>query len=361
LGAGLEGWNRGQQARDAMLQRRALAEQQARQQAEAKQQEQAQLRKQAFEQNARGLLSSYGEYAYTPEGRKGLVNDLTKAGFGPEAMGLFGQMDGMMPEKPKAQEYQFKEFGDQAVTFNPATGKAEAIPGMKKTDTPKPKQYKPVKNKAGKVVGWDPETGLGMDGKPVEFWQEPKAAKTDGLKPEQVFTQEQQLANQFQTKTKDFRDVRDAYGRIQVSAKDPSAAGDLALIFNYMKMLDPGSTVREGEFANAQNAAGIPERIVNSYNKALSGERLAPTQRADFTGRAKGLYNQALRQYEKTKFETRKRASMYPGLNPDRILLDDGLAEEAPGGGGMPTHEQYDSLPSGAEFTDPQGNIRRKP
>jgi hypothetical protein len=119
-----------------MLQRRALAEQQARQQAEAKQQEQAQLRKQAFEQNARGLLSSYGEYAYTPEGRKGLVNDLTKAGFGPEAMGLFGQMDGMMPAQPKAQEFQFKEFGDQAVTFNPATGKAEAIPGMKKAEKP---------------------------------------------------------------------------------------------------------------------------------------------------------------------------------------------------------------------------------
>jgi hypothetical protein len=36
-----------------------------------------------------------------------------------------------------------------------------------------------------------------------------------------------------------------------------------------MKMLDPTSVVREGEFATAQNAASIPIKIVNMYNKAL--------------------------------------------------------------------------------------------
>ena len=30
-------------------------------------------------------------------------------------------------------------------------------------------------------------------------------------------------------------------------------------------------------------------------------------------------------------------------------------------GGTMATHDQYDTLPSGAEFTDPEGNVRRKP
>jgi hypothetical protein len=84
-----------------------------------------------------------------------------------------------------------------------------------------------------------------------------------------------------------------AYGRIVASAQDPSAAGDLALIFNYMKLLDPGSVVREGEFATAQNAAGIPERIRAVYNQALSGERLAPQTRDDFVDRANRLYTTA--------------------------------------------------------------------
>ena len=38
----------------------------------------------------------------------------------------------------------------------------------------------------------------------------------------------------------------------------PDAAGDMALIFSYMKMLDPNSTVREGEYATAQDAGSIP-------------------------------------------------------------------------------------------------------
>jgi hypothetical protein len=98
------------------------------------------------------------------------------------------------------------------------------------------------------------------------------------------------LRKEFNNLSKDFINVRDAYGRIQAAAKDPSPAGDIALIFNYMKMLDPGSTVREGEFATAQNATGIPEQIKNMYNKAMEGTRLGDTQRNDFVGRAGKLF-----------------------------------------------------------------------
>ena len=90
--------------------------------------------------------------------------------------------------------------------------------------------------------------------------------------------------------TKATQEVVAAYGRVQEAAKNPSAAGDLALIFNYMKMLDPGSTVREGEFANAQNAGGIPDRVQSYYNSLLNGERLSPDQRADFLNKASGQY-----------------------------------------------------------------------
>lgn len=80
--------------------------------------------------------------------------------------------------------------------------------------------------------------------------------------------------------------VAENLGRIRAAAKAPSAAGDLALIFAYMKMLDPGSTVREGEFANAQNAGGVPDQIINAYNKVKDGTRLNPNQRALFLQQA---------------------------------------------------------------------------
>jgi hypothetical protein len=86
-----------------------------------------------------------------------------------------------------------------------------------------------------------------------------------------------------------------AFGRIVASAEDPSAAGDLALIFNYMKILDPGSTVREGEFANAQNSGGIDDKSIALYNSVINGTRLSQTQRDDFLKRASMLYQEAER------------------------------------------------------------------
>ena len=101
-----------------------------------------------------------------------------------------------------------------------------------------------------------------------------------------------------QAAVKDFAKQSSAFGRVVASAQDPSAAGDLALIFNYMKVLDPGSTVREGEFATAQNAAGIPGRVQSLYNSIISGERLNPEQRNDFVDRSRRLYDQSAGEYQ---------------------------------------------------------------
>lgn len=118
---------------------------------------------------------------------------------------------------------------------------------------------------------------------------------------------------------KQFREVEASYKRINKAATKNSAAGDIALIFNYMKMLDPGSTVREGEFATAQNAAGIPTQVWNMYNKAVSGERLAPEQRADFLGQAKEQYFGAEELFNVRADQYQDLAKEYD-FNPKRIV-----------------------------------------
>jgi hypothetical protein len=133
------------------------------------------------------------------------------------------------------------------------------------------------------------------------------------------FTEENALRKDFEKGAKDFIKVRDAYGRILASASDPSAAGDLALIFNYMKVLDPGSTVREGEFATAAASAGISDRIRAQYNKIVEGERLADTQRNDFVARAGKLYSSQLTQYQLHEDYYRKVAKQY-GVNPENVV-----------------------------------------
>lgn len=135
------------------------------------------------------------------------------------------------------------------------------------------------------------------------------------------FGNEDKLRDDFRSESKEFVKVRDAYGRIL--STDASAAGDLALIFNYMKMLDPGSVVREGEFATAQNSAGIPERIRAQYNRVRSGERLTEITRADFLQQAKNLYETGADTQSYLEAEYKTYAEEY-GFKPSRIVINYG-------------------------------------
>jgi len=105
---------------------------------------------------------------------------------------------------------------------------------------------------------------------------------------------EGKFRKEYSDQTNGYKEVKSAYSR--VLASDQTAAGDIALIFNYMKMLDPGSVVREGEFATAQNAGGVDAKVYNLYNQLMTGERLKPEQRKMFTKQAENLYTQAGKQ-----------------------------------------------------------------
>ena len=126
---------------------------------------------------------------------------------------------------------------------------------------------------------------------------------------------------------KKFSDVAFSYSRIAASADEPSGAGDLALIFNFMKMLDPGSSVMEGEFANAENTGSVDQRIFGLYNRLLpshlggKGERLTQTQRADFIGRATKLYSGAQSQYQSIADQYGGFAQN-AGLDPSQVIPD---------------------------------------
>jgi len=145
------------------------------------------------------------------------------------------------------------------------------------------------------------------------------------LPPDKRMEGESKLRKEYSDQTKTFQDVRESYRR--VNASQDNAVGDLSLIFGFMKMLDPGSVVREGEFATAQNAAGIPVRLQNLYNKALRGERLTQGQRDAFKGQAQQLYGAAEKQEKVVRDGLGKVASVY-GLDTKNIFFDQ--PKEAP-------------------------------
>lgn len=147
------------------------------------------------------------------------------------------------------------------------------------------------------------------------------------------FKGEDTLRDEFVKASGDFIKIRNAYGLVQAAAKDPSAGGDMALIFSFMRILDPNSVVREGEFATAQNAAGVPDRVVNLYNRLLNGERLNPTQRADFVNQARKIYEEQRGQADVLESTYRDMAKRYK-LNPDNVVIPLGRepGQRGPGG-----------------------------
>src|SRR2546425_826202 len=129
------------------------------------------------------------------------------------------------------------------------------------------------------------------------------------------------IRGQFEQQSKDFGQVRDAFAKIDRAATGTSSpAGDLNLIYGYMKLLDPQSVVREGEFATAQNSRA-PAPIQRLYNAVVSGERLTPEQRQDFYGRARDIAQSQLQIHEQREQEYR-RISTASGLDPNAVVPD---------------------------------------
>jgi hypothetical protein len=89
---------------------------------------------------------------------------------------------------------------------------------------------------------------------------------------------------------KAYNEINTAYNQIKVATQRPSPANDLAAATKFMKLLDPNSVVRESELIMAVQASGLADRIANTGNRILNGEKLTATQRKDFFDAATQFY-----------------------------------------------------------------------
>jgi hypothetical protein len=131
---------------------------------------------------------------------------------------------------------------------------------------------------------------------------------------------------------KGFVDIRDAFDRINSVALNGTPASDLALIFNYMKVLDPNSVVRESEFRTAEQARGwlaeaqslgfqVPAIVQQSIQKMQGEGSLLPSQREDFLNTARSLFQPKLNNYRDAIDFYENQASAF-GIDRDLLLRD---------------------------------------
>lgn len=166
--------------------------------------------------------------------------------------------------------------------------------------------------------------------------------ETSALDANQTFTAEQKLYDQFQKATETPREQVAAYRRVEAIYRNPAedrvrqikvgdevftadgqGAADLALIFNYMKMLDPGSVVREGEFALARKAGSVPQQVKAYLNSVVNGGQLDPVTRKRLVAQARNQYNSAAESIDTTYKRLLKRGEGYRKLGVDPVRAID--------------------------------------
>ena len=149
----------------------------------------------------------------------------------------------------------------------------------------------------------------------------PKAPLVQINEGEKGFKNELELKSQFKSEPvyKAFQEMQSAYGQVTESLKKNSPAGDLAGATKFMKLLDPGSVVRESELFLAMSATGALDRFTDYANKVIKGTKLTPSQRQDFQGLADRLFSDAASAYNAKRNEYSSIGSSY-GLNAERAL-----------------------------------------
>ena len=172
----------------------------------------------------------------------------------------------------------------------------------------------------------------------------------------ETFKNERDLRNDFAGlgTTKAFNEMQSAYDQINTGLKAANPAGDLAAATKFMKLLDPGSVVRESELAMAMSATGMLDRAQNMAQMIVRGEKLTPKQRQEFGTLSQQLFDASANQYNKTAGDYQSIANDY-GLNPERIAKPYKKPEpkqpQSPTTGGSANKPMLGQVVDGYKFT----------
>lgn len=153
------------------------------------------------------------------------------------------------------------------------------------------------------------------------------------------------LRDEFNKQTEPARIVASQYRNAIKGAAAASPAGDMGLIYSFMKALDPGSSVKEGEYAQGEKLTGSYGQFWQSYNKAIDGQKLLPEVRTDILNQVKNIYTSHIPTFNAAKTRYTDIAKNQR-VNPADVITDLPNVDEpaAPSATG-----KIDTLPSDAK------------
>ena len=142
---------------------------------------------------------------------------------------------------------------------------------------------------------------------------------------------EMKLADDYRAQSKAFGEAASAYKQINATldSATTSPAATLAAATKFMKILDPGSVVRESELGMALQASGVIDRAMNYMNILQRGKVLTATQAKDFKDISSKMYKAAQQVQRSIDADYQAKAKAYE-LRPEMITQDLGQNENDP-------------------------------
>lgn len=264
------------------------------------------------------------EIAPAVPGRQPTIEDMQAASI--DAMFRAGDIQGAfeaMKAGRSGQASQAKPFGAETKTgpdgmeyaLNMMTGRYE--PTGFKTAPEQPKRNIVLK-----------ETGRGIEAidvasiKPGTVLPAPVTEKKPDISPYQRIQVESGLRDDYRADSKNYAEIKRQSAIIKSALADPSAAGTLSAATAYMKMLDPGSVVRESELGMAMQTQGMIDRLQSYWTTIEMGKVLTPTQKADFA-RLSDQYVKAAEDAQRNLNARYSELATGAGIDPKRVVMYD--------------------------------------
>jgi hypothetical protein len=144
-------------------------------------------------------------------------------------------------------------------------------------------------------------------------------------------TKQEQLKNKFienaqKVTSKEFEKLQKletAFDSIEQAQGDKMGAGDVSILYNFIKSQDPESVVREGEIALGQRGMSLAGRLRTATLGQFTGEILDPKFRKDVLKIARRLREQGYNNYDQSVATIRDTAKQRYGFTDDELTLID--------------------------------------
>lgn len=151
-----------------------------------------------------------------------------------------------------------------------------------------------------------------------------KIASTQGPTSKSSFERGNKLRDEYVQQSKPFMEVSDAYARINTVRNIPyqsqTPINHVNALYNMMKVINPTIRLNEGTQATAEQTPGIPQQLLQQYNKAVKNKIVSKEDMEAIYKQADALYEESKKSYTNTQNNYRGLATRN-SLNPEDVVI----------------------------------------